>query len=153
MIARYNDIYCCVDASITPMEIWVYHPIDGFNRNTTNRGTIFYNKFVYKSEIDELFDVGFSAQWNGEWCGASYMPKTGRIRLITNNYGFAQKNNMEELDRGVWETYVNVQECQQYRMTVWTYGENKTENTTILTLAEWEKNWHTFKTELNPPRS
>ncbi len=153
MIAKYNDIYCCVDASINPMEIWVYYPVEGFCRNTTTKGTVFYNKFVYKTEIDELFDAGFSAQWNGEWCGASYMPETRRARLITNNYEFARQNNMEEIDSGVWEIYVDIQECQQYRMTVWTYGENKSENTTILSLADWEKNWHAFKSTLIPPRT
>ena len=152
MIAKYMNNYFCIDTTVAPIQIWSYSPVEGFEKKSTRRGTVYYEKFVDLSEIDEVFDVGFSALWNGNWCGVHYSAKTDEVGLYSNNPSFAKEFGMREIERFAYEIVVPAKSVGQYKF-IYKDAINKTEREEIISLEQLRKLWAQFKTDLMPPRS
>ncbi len=151
MIAKYNDIYCNVDLSKSPINIWIYQSVNGFSEGITRRGTKYYEKFVELDELDEVFDVGFSAKWNGKWCGVSPL-NNNKVQLICGNRDFAIEHEMEEFERGVFWCSADIGECTEFRMM----KENfltKEKETIFLTKDEFARWYQLLRKDLTPQRT
>lgn len=152
MVAKYRENYFCIDLSCNPVQIWSYTPVSGFEEKKTRRGTIYYEKSIGLSELDEVFDVGFSAFWNGAWCGVHYSAKTDEVGLYSNDLNFAQKYGMRELERFAYEIVVPASSVEQYRFTR-TDAFTKTKHEEIITAEQLRILWKQFYTDLMPPRN
>lgn len=152
MIAKYNNQCFCVDISTSPAQIWSYAPIERFAQKITRRGTVFYEKFVELSELDEVFDVGFSAFWNGQWCGVHYSAKTDEVGLYSNNPDFAKEYGMRTIERFAYEIVVPANTVTQYKF-IYKDVLQKTEREEIISLEQLRTLWKQFKTDLMPPRN
>ena len=152
MIAKYRGGYYCVDLSSSPLQIWSYTSRDGFERKATRRGTIYYEKWVPLPELDEVFDVGFSALWNGAWCGVHYSAKTDEVGLYSNNPGFAKEFGMREIERFAYEIVVPAASVSQFKF-IYKDVLNKTEREETITLEQLRALWKQFQTDLMPPRN
>lgn len=149
MIAKYNHNYFCIDTSVKPIEIWRYEQIEGFERKVTRRGTIYYSKFLDISEIEEIFNVGFSALWNGEWCGFDISFDTNEIEVYSNNPSFAQENGMKEVERCHYKLIMPISSISEFKIIYKDSKENPTRYE-IISLKELKVLWKQFKTDLLP---
>lgn len=149
MIARYKEQYFCVDTSVTPVQIWAYVPVVGFIKRETRKGTVYYEKFVDITEIDEIFDVGFSALWNGEWCGFEYSEELNKIEVYSNNPDLAKEYNMETVDRLFYSKVVPANSVNSFRIT-FEDMHGKITNYKDITLEELPALWKQFKADLMP---
>lgn len=64
---------------------------------------VYYRKFVEQNEIEEIFEVGFSVCWDGQWCGVNYSPSKNILTLFSNDRKFALEHDMYEFERGVFD--------------------------------------------------
>ena len=151
MIAKYIGKYFCVDTTITPVQIWAYVPVEGFTRKSTRRGTVYYEKYVDISEIDKIFDVGFSVCWDGEWCGVFYSAEKNLLSVGTNNRDFAVAHDMEEFERGTFGCAVSASKFNEYRMYTQDFGA-KEKTYTMVSYQEFKALWKQMIAELIPPR-
>lgn len=157
MIAKYNSQYFCCDLTVAPVNIWRYDCVEGFDKKTTRRGTIYYEKFVDISELDEIFDVGFSVKWNEHWCGANPSRDGYTVSLLLgwNDGSFARGHNFSELeyDRGMvvaWGLNVNIDECEECRITIEYEYPIKEVHQNIVPKEEWLDMYQKTVRELIP---
>ena len=115
MIAKYKNRYFCVDLTIKPVEIWRYDAVEGFEI-CIDDDLVYYSKFLDINEIDEIFDVGFSALWNGEWCGFDISFDTNRIEIYSNSPTFAEKYKMEEIERCAYKLIVSIDDITEFKV-------------------------------------
>ncbi len=148
MIAKYNDIYCCIDDSTTPTHLWTYVPADGFQKQITHRGTVYYEKYVNNSEIDEIFDVAFSVKWKDMRFGCEYSPKTEQIILFCSNKNIAQKYNFNQFERGCYSLCVNIHECKEFQILYYDNADKNEEKQ--VSLDEWKNLWNQYIANLLP---
>ena len=149
MIAKYNKQYFCVDLSVKPVEIWKYDEVKGFEK-CIDDGLVYYRKFVNLEEIDEIFDVGFSAKWDNKWCGASPL-SNGKVQLICGNRDFALEHEMEEFERGVFWCSADISECTEFRMTKERFLTNETK-ALFLTKEDFIRWYKLLREDLLPPQ-
>lgn len=152
MIAKYGNNYFNIDKSTTPARIWRYDFVENFEKRIHKTGLEIYEKFVDLSKLDEVFDVGFSALWNGSWCGVHYSAKTDEVGLYSNNPGFAKEFGMREIERFAYEIVVPAKSVSQYKF-IYKDAINMAEREEIITLEQLRKLWEQFKTDLMPPRN
>ena len=151
MIANYKGTYCKIDLNKIPIEIWTYHPIEGFERGITKKGTVYYEKFVKLEELDEVFEVGFSVCWDGQWCGIFYSAAKELLSIHTNDREFAENHGMTELERGVYSCAKPASCFTEYRM--WTKDlHTKKDTYTIVNYEEFKVLWKQMISDLIPPR-
>ena len=150
MIAKYKGRYFCIDISAIPYNIWRYDFVEDFDKGVTSKGTVFYEKYVMPDDLDEIFDAGFSVKWHDQWCYAFYSSKKDLVSIINGSREFAEKYQMEEIERGVYGCAIPVEECQAYRL--WTCKFKSDEDIyTVLTLEEFKRKWQLLKKDLLPP--
>lgn len=150
MIAKYNGKYFCVDFSVRPIELWKYEKVEGFEK-CIDDGLVYYRKFVNFDEIDEIFEVGFSVCWDGQWCGIDYSPTKEILTLITNNGSFGLSHNMYEFERGVYAYPLPASDFMEFRM--WKRMLHDDDGIyTMLNYNEFKMFWEIMETDLFPPR-
>ena len=149
MIARYKNRYFCIDKTITPAHIWAYIPVDGFEKKTTRRGTVYYENFVDINEIEEIFNVSFVVEWNGFWFNADYISSSQKARLFSLDFEAIEKFNMNEFERGAWDLYVDIDSCNEFKVI---YEDCRTGESTpqIVSKEEWIVLWNKLIVELLP---
>lgn len=152
MIAEYKGTFCNIDLLVDPIEIWTYRPVEGFEKGITRRGTIFYEKKVSQKEIDRIFEVGFSVNWDGQWCGSSYNPVNNLLALGTNDRTFALAHNMEEDERGVYYCVLPLETFSEFRVKERDYI-TKEVSYRMVSPDEFKRLWKLFRTDLIPPRN
>ena len=116
MIAKYNNQYFKISFVREPLRIWRYDYVKSFRLKAKNDGLKVYEKFVTLAELDEIFDVGFSVNWDGEWCGVFYSENVDVVTLHTNNRAFAEAHDMEEFERGTFDCARPASMFKEYRM-------------------------------------
>ena len=151
MIAKYEGKYYCVDMSTEPVDIWCYSPVEGFEESITRRGIVYYEKTVALDEIERIFDVGFSVNWDGQWCGVFYSATKEIVSLHTNNRDFAIAHGMEEFERGTFECAVPADMFNEFRMWMRDVVQ-QTEVYTIISFEEFKSLWKQMISDLIPPR-
>lgn len=151
MIAKYKGHYCNVDVLKKPIEIWVYQPIEGFVKGVTKRGTVYYEKTVSLKELDDVFEVGFSVCWDGQWCGIYYNADKELLSLHTSDRKFADNHGMTELERGAYSCAKPASCFSEYRL--WTKKLNSKEDVfTMVSYDEFKTLWTEMISDLVPPR-
>lgn len=148
MIAKYKDQYFCVDLTSSPKELWRYDYVQNFQKCIDGK-LVYYSKFVDITEIDEIFDVGFSALWNGEWCGFEYSEELNKMEVYSNNPDFAKEYDMETVDRLFYSKVVPANSVNSFRIT-FEDMHGKITNYKDITLEELPALWKQFKTDLMP---
>lgn len=81
--------------------IWRYVLTEGFERHTTRRGTVYYERTITAEEAGELFDVTFMALMSGR----KFVVRSvhgGTIDIICDDCRYAEENGFAETDHGVW---------------------------------------------------
>ena len=163
MIARYKNQYFCIDTSIVPVQIWAYVPVDGFEKKITRRGTIYWEKFIDISEIDELFDVAFAVEWRGSAFNAPFF-KEDTVYLRTGDKDEATKYGFQEeiFDRGepiVWCKIVDIDEIEKFFLYKTIYAieyfnekkrDAKQKSELVLSKEDWLNMRAKTETELSP---
>ncbi len=166
MIGLYNGRVFCVDMTAQPIDIWRYDYVDGFKKATTRKGTTYYEKSVDITELDEIFDVGFSVKWHGEWIFGQPKSNNSEIYSVVGSdlREFAQNNGFSEGDRDRgsvvtwWKTFP-IDECEEFRTSKTTYlsefftakDHTKKETVTfICTKEEWLDIYQKTQYELSP---
>lgn len=61
MLAEYRGNVFNAERKDDVVIIWRYVPTEGFERHTTRRGTVYYERTITAEEAGELFDVTFMA--------------------------------------------------------------------------------------------
>ena len=151
MIAYYQKQYFNISLNRNPMRIWRYDFVNGFTKKIKPDGLVVYEKYVAPEEIDEIFDVGFSIKWNGEWYGVSYSEKYDCVTFVTYDEKLAREYNMIEIEHGVFEHSLPVSKCESFRL--WKFDiEKRADAYTILSLNEFKELWKLMKQDLFPPR-
>ena len=149
MIAQYNGIYCCIDITSKPLQIWTYIPVNGFRRNVTPRGTVYYDQYVGVGDLERVFDVAFAVKYNGEWFGCDYSPKTQTVILSASDIDIINKYKFHQIERGVYELVVDVSMCQEFKVTYRDFHTKKYESQ-IVSFSEWQTLWDKLVFELLP---
>ena len=121
----------------------------GFSMRITRGGNHLYEKFVDISEIDEIFDVGFSALWNDEWCGFDVSFETNEIEIYSNKPSFAEEHNMEVIERFYYKRVVPVNTVTSFKI-IYEDKNGKTIRQETISYAELKQLWKQFKTDLLP---
>ena len=149
MIAQYQNRYFCVDTNVTPIHIWAYIPVDGFEKKTTRRGTVYYESFIDVNEIDKIFEVAFAVEWNEHWFGADYLSTSESVRLFSSDADIIEKFNMNEFERGAWDLYADLDTCSGFKVT---YKDCRTGvySSQIVSKEEWTNLWNKLIVELLP---
>lgn len=150
MIAKYKNNYCEIDLSVTPVNIWTYHPIDGFEKGITPQGIVYYEKFVELDEIEEVFDVGFSVCWDGEWCGIFYSAPEELLSLVTDDQDFAIAHGMYEFEYTMFRCALPASMFKEYRM--WKSVLHEESTYTMLSYEEFKVLWKLMVADLIPDR-
>ena len=152
MIARYKNYFCNIDMSQTPINIWAYHPLNGFEKGITRKGNVYYEKNVDISEVDEIFEPGFSVKWHGQWCGiASYSIENDIVAIMSGDKEFANNYGMEQLERGVYTKGISITECCEIRFRKLDYFTHE-KVFRIISEDELKTLWTKMIAELIPPR-
>ena len=110
-----------------------------------------YEKIIDITEVDEIFEVGFSVKWHGEQLGASLL-SNNRVQLVTNNRSFANQFIMEEFERGVFWTSVKIEECTDFRMKK-DYYLSKSFETIQITADEFKSLYVELRQNLIPKQN
>ena len=149
MIAKYNDRFFNIALNEQPKRLWRYDEVDGFNKRM-NRNLAVYEKTVDASEINEIFDIGFSAFWHGQWCGLTYSRKTNRVELYSNNPSFAKEHGMEEEERFYYSIILPADSISEYK-AVYSDARGSVIKEEVISLDELKVLWKTLITDLLPP--
>ena len=151
MIAKYNDNYFNISLVRKPTRIWKYDYIEGFNKKIKKDGLIVYEKYIELNEIDEIFEIGFSVCWDGQWCGIFYSASKELLSMHTNDRKFAENHGMTELERGVYSCAKPASCFTEYRM--WTRDlHTKKDTYTIVDYKKFKILWKQMISDLIPPR-
>lgn len=152
MIARYKNYFCNIDMSQTPINIWAYRPLNGFEKGITRKGNVYYEKNVDISEVDEIFEPGFSVKWHGQWCGiASYSIENDIVAIMSGDKEFANNYGMKQLERGVYTKGISITECCEIRFRKLDYFTHE-KVFRIISEDELKTLWTKMIAELIPPR-
>lgn len=150
MIAKYKGQYFNISPVYKkPIKIWRYDFVEGFEAHHHEDGFMVYKKFVDIAEIDEIFDVGFSALWNGKWCGFDISFETNRIEVYSNNPDFAKKYNMETIEHFAYKLIVPLSSISEFKV-VYKDSKGKPTREEIVSLDELKVLWKQFYTDLLP---
>lgn len=163
MIAKYKNKLFCADMDATPINIWRYDYVENFDCCVDDNLT-YYEKFLNFSEIEEIFDVGFSAKWNNIYFGGWPNLEKNTMYLRTTDTEIAEKYDFteEEHDRGqviLWYKIVPLAECEEFKFHKTIYHEKYftdddmsdfSDNVTILPLDEWLYMYKKTEEELSP---
>lgn len=150
MIAEYKGQYFCVDLSVNPIELWRYDAVSDFNK-CIDDGLVYYSKFVDISAVDQIFCVGFSVNWDGDWCGVSYSAEKNLLGVGTNDRDFAMAHGMEEFERGTFDCALPADQFTEYRMWIRDVI-NKTESFTMVSFDDFKRLWKEMIADLIAPR-
>lgn len=164
MLARLNNIFLNVSLVKKPTRVWRYDFVEGFNKKVKDSGLTVFEKFINLSEIDEIFDVGFSVKYHGEYFGCLVNEKENTLVLRTSNQKQAKKHGFlaSEYDHGVvvlWTLKIDIDACEEFRFYKITYlpdyfvarDQSKTVPLlTTLSKEEWLKTHHKLVFELSP---
>lgn len=151
MIAKYGEQFFNISLIRKPIRIWKYDFVEGFDKKVKSEGLVVYEKFLDLSEIQKVFEVGFSACWHGKQCGAVPLGKN-EVQLITNDRQFARQYGMEEFEREVFWNSVCIDECSEFKMETEDVLTGKTE-VTIISKEEFIDFYQKFVGDLIPPRA
>lgn len=151
MFAKYKNSYFNVSEEKGQYRIWCFQPVDGFASRITRGGNRLYEKVVSLHDIERLFDVGFSVNFDGQWCGSSYNPVNNLLALGTNDRAFALAHNMEEDERGVYYCVVPFETFSEFRVRERDYI-TKEESYRMVSPEEFKRLWKLLRTDLIPPR-
>ena len=151
MIARYNNQYFNISLVRVPTRIWRYDYVEGFNKKVKDDGLVVYEKFIDLTDAEEVFDVGFSVNWDGQWCGVSFSEKKNLLGLVTTNRDFAEAHGMEEFERGTFDCALSADNFTEYR--VWKKDYLTKESTySMVSYEEFKMLWKKMIADLIPPR-
>lgn len=151
MIAKYRGQFFNISLVKQPTRIWRYDYIEGFQKKEKPDGLLVYEKIIDITEVDEIFEVGFSVKWHGEQLGASLL-SNNRVQLVTNNRSFANQFIMEEFERGVFWTSVKIEECTDFRMKK-DYYLSKSFETIQITADEFKSLYVELRQNLIPKQN
>ena len=151
MIAKYQNNYFKISMRDGIADLWCYLPVDGFDVVVESDGFTYYEKFVPLAEIDEIFDVGFSAKWHGKWCGSSPL-ENNEVQLITNDRQFARKYDMEEFEHEVFWRSASMDECTEFKMEIEDVVKETSQIKTI-TRTEFIDSYQRYVRDLIPPKN
>ena len=151
MIAKYHNSFFNIRIEKTSSRIWSYSPFEDFSHRISRGGNDIYEKNVNLSELDEIFEVGFSALWNDQWCGVHYSATTDEVGLYSNNPTFAKEHGMKTIERFAYEIVVPANSVAQYKF-IYKDAINKIDREEIVSLEQLRVLWKQFKTDLLPPR-
>ena len=157
MIAKYHNAYFKVCVENNHARIWCFSPFEDFSMRITRGGNHLYEKNIDISETDEIFDVGFSALWNGKWCGAN-PSRDGQIASLILGWSggnFAKENGFYEIERDkgmvvAWGLDVSIDDCEQFRVVIEREYPVKEEKTEILSKEHWLNLYLKINRELSP---
>lgn len=149
MIAKFHESFFKVHFENEQVRIWRFRPFEDFSMRITRGGNYLYEKFVDITEIDEIFDVGFSVLWNGEWCGFEYSEELNKMEVYSNNPDFAKKHDMETIDRLTYSKIIPADSVSSIRI-VFKDIAGKTTRFETISLKELPCLWKQFKTDLLP---
>lgn len=151
MIAEYAGNYFKISLVRKPTRIWRYNYTEGFQKKTKGDGLVVYEKYIDLDEADQIFDVGFSVNWDGEWCGVYYCAENDLLSIYSNNRDFATAHYMEEFERGAFSCGQPAQQFSEYRMWKRDYF-SKTESYTMVSYCDFQLLWKQMIADLVPPQ-
>ena len=155
MIAEYKNAFFNIREENNRLRIWCFNPIAGFSSRISRGGNCLYEKFVDKSEIDRVFDVGFATKWNGlpfwGWPTINHS-----VYLRTENEKEAQEFGFDAdiEDRGeviLWYKIVDIDSCEEFKV-IFTDCFSKEKEERLVSKTEWQELHHKLVDELMPPR-
>lgn len=154
MIALYKEQAFNIETS-SPVDkfgvanIWRYTPVRGFSTGKTKKGIVYFEKNINVADADAIFNVAFSAKWEGEWCGVEYSGYSKKIELWSNDTEFAKQHGFEEDERGSYFKIVPLDECSAFRMKVDNILKKKI-SFIPLKLTQFQSYWRAFVDDLTP---
>lgn len=151
MISKYAGQYFNISLVKLPTRIWRYDFVAGFSKKVKDDGLVVYEKFVEISDCEKVFEVGFSVNWDGQWCGSSYSPSKNILGLYSNDRDFAIAHNMEEIERGTYGCSVPFDTFSEFRVWERDYI-TKEESYRMVSPDEFKRLWKLLRTDLIPPR-
>ena len=160
MIAKYHESffkYEINEIKDRQVRIYRFEPFEDFSMRITRGGKHIYEKFIDKTEIEDIFDVAFAVEWSGHWFLAEYWPSQ-TVRLLSTDTNMIEKFNMSPssmasflypIDKGISDLYVDIDSCNGFKVT---YEDYRTVEYTSQTVSkeEWIDLWNKFVVELRP---
>lgn len=117
MIAKYKDQLYNVNIEKNVANIWAYKYIEGFDERITRRGKKYYEKYLDKTLLQEVYVVDFFASWKEkEFMVLNVLKDLMWIKIYSEDYEFANENDFEEFERGCWQKTIKIDECSSFKM-------------------------------------
>lgn len=130
MLVEYNNNVYNAEVIGDNVNIWKYVPVDGFKKAQTHRGTVYYENYVPKSEVGELFSVAFYTMKDEK----KYIIKSlcgEKMTIICDDMEFANSNGFKEFEHGVWEKTVEKSFSNSFLMVKYIQNSEKAEEIAV----------------------
>lgn len=142
MIAKYNNEYYHTGLPKANMMLWKFIPIEKLMpKSTINHGYATCCKEVFMSDIQELFAITFSVEWNGKTFIANLADDNHVSILLPEKeklYALSQMfEKKTEID--AWERTIPIAECTGFFVTKMFVYPHNLDKIIPLTKEDWVK--------------
>lgn len=142
LIANYRGkIYIARVIKNNKIAIWTTDEMEEFNK-IIEGDYICFEKECNKSELQELYDINFFAEWNGKIFNCGYDGNRNVILRESKDISYAKDHDFEQLDRFFYVKIVPLEQCTKLGILKQDllqdeYGRLKEER--IVSIDEFEK--------------